>query len=62
MISAMRSRWPTKRIFIGKTDMDAAYLRIHANAKTSSTCIEIVNKLAFLCLTLPFGTTPATAE
>ena len=62
MISAMQSRRPTVRILIWKTDLDAAYLRIHANAKTSSTCIEIVNKLAFLCLTLPFGTTPATAE
>ena len=62
MISAMRSRWPTKRILMGKTDLDAAYRRIHANAKTASTCIAIVDKLAFLCLRLPFGTTPAPAE
>ena len=25
IISAMRSRWPTKQILIGKTDLDAAY-------------------------------------
>ena len=62
MIFAMRSRWPTKRILIGKTDLDAAYLRIHAHAKTASTCIVIVDDPAFLCLRLPFGTTPAPAE
>ena len=45
-----------------KTDLDAAYIQIHANAKTASTCIAIVEELAFLCLRLPFGTTPAPAE
>ena len=58
----MRSRWPTKRILIGKTDLDAAYRRIHAHANTASTCIAIVDEQAFLCLRLPFGTTPAPAE
>ena len=62
MISAMRSRWPTKRIRIGKTGLDAAYLRIHANATTALTCIAIVDELAFLYLRLPFGATPAPAE
>ena len=62
IISAMRSRWPTKQILIGKTDLDAAYRRIHTNVKTASTCIAIVDKLAFLFLRLPFGTTPAPAE
>ena len=45
-----------------KKVLDAAYRRIHANAKTASTCIAIVDELAFLCLRLPFGTTPAPAE
>ena len=62
MISAMRSRWPTKRILIGKTDLDAAYRIIHAHANTASTCIAIVEEIAFFCLRLPFGTTPAPAE
>ena len=62
MISSMRSRWRTKRIRIGKTVLDAAYRRIHTNAKTASRCIAKVNELAFLCLRLPFGTTPAPAE
>ena len=62
MISAMQSIWPTKRILIGKTDLDAAYRRIHTNATTASTCIAIVDELGFLCLRLPFDTTPAPAE
>ena len=51
-----------KRILIGKSDLDASYRRIHANAKTASTCIAIFDELDFLCLRLPFGTTPAPAE
>ena len=62
MISAMQSRWPTKRILIGKTDLNAAYRRIHAHANTASTYIAIVDELAFLCLRLPFRTAPAPAE
>ena len=62
MISAMRIIWPTKRILIGNTDLDAAYHRIHANATTASTCISIVDELDFLCLRLPFGTTPTPVE
>ena len=62
MISSMRRKWPTKRILIGKTDLDAAYCRIHAIAKTASTCIAIVDELSFLCLRLPFGITLAPEE
>ena len=62
MISEMQSRWPTKRILIGKTDLNAAYRWIHANATTASTCIAIVDEIAFLCLRLPFGTTPAPTK
>ena len=62
MISEMRSKWPTKRILIGKIDLDAAYCRIHAITTTASTCIAIVNELSFLCLRLPFGTTLALEE
>ena len=61
-ISAIQSRWPTKRILIGKTDLDAAYRRIHANTTTVSTCIAIVNEVSFLCFRLPFGSTSAPAE
>ena len=61
MISAMQSRCPTKRILIGKTYLDAAYRKIHAHTNTASTCIAIVDELAFLCLSLTFGTIPAPA-
>ena len=62
MISAMQSRWTKRRILIGKPDLDAAYLWIHANKKAASTCIAAVNELDFLCLRLPFGTTPEPAK
>ena len=58
----MRSKWTTKRILIGKTYLDAAYRRIHANVTTALTCIAMLEELDFLCLRLPFGTTPAQAE
>ena len=51
-----------KRILIGKTDLDASYCRIHANATTTPTRIAIVDEIYFLCLRLPFGTTPAPSE
>ena len=62
MISAMQSKWPTKRIHIEKTDLDAACCQINSNATTTLTCIEIVDEIAFLCLRLSYGTTPAPAE
>ena len=58
----MQSRWPTKRIILRKTDLDATYRQIHANAKIASICISIVDELAFICLRLPFDTTPAPDE
>ena len=58
----MRIKGPSKRIPIGETDLGAAYRRVHINAQVALTCIAIVVKLAFLCLHLPFGTTPAPAE
>ena len=51
-----------KKMLIGKTPLDTAYHRIHANTTTASTCITIVDELLFLCLVLPFGTTPAPSE
>ena len=62
IIVAMRIKWPSKRIMIGKTDFYAAYRRFHTNAHIAVTCIAIVVKLSFLCLCLLFGTTTAQAE
>ena len=58
----MHIKWPAKHILIGKTDPYAAYKRVHANTQMVATCIEIVGKLAFLCLHMSFGTTPAPEE
>ena len=62
MIAAMRIKCPSKCILIVKADLDAAHRRVHTNAKIASTFIPIVEKPAFLCLSLPFGTTPTTEE
>ena len=62
MISSMRNKCPTKRIFTGKTDLDVSYYQIHANDMTKLNFIEIVDKPYFLYLRLPFGTTPAPSE
>ena len=50
---------PGRRIWINKTDMDAAYRRIHANTKSATTCISILNDIAYLLVRLPFGSSPA---
>ena len=50
---------PEQRIWINKTDMDAAYRRIHANTKSATTCISILNDIAYLLVRLPFGSSPA---
>ena len=62
IISEIRLKWSSKCILIRKIDLDAVYRQIHANLKITSSCIEIVGILAFLCLGLPFGTTPALEE
>ena len=58
----MQNKCTAKRIFIGETDLNVAYHRIHENTTTVSTIIVILDTLAFLCLSLNFETTPAPAE
>ena len=58
-IHHIRYRHPGKRIWINKTDMDAAYRRLHANTKSATTCISILNEIAYLLVRLPFGSSPA---
>ena len=62
MIAAMRIKWSSKRILIGKTYLDASHRRVHANEQIASTFITIVGKLAFLYLHIPFGITPVPEE
>ena len=58
-IHAMRVRHPKKKIFINKTDMDAAYRRIHANMLSAVLCITILKEIAYILGRLPFGSSPA---
>ena len=58
-IHHIRSRHPGKRILINKTDMDVAYRRLHANTKSATTCISVLNDIAYLLVRLPFGSSPA---
>ena len=62
MISEMRSKWPTKQILIGYTDLDSAYRQIHATVTTAMPCIVIVDQLDFLCLRILFRTTLTPEE
>ena len=62
MIAAMHIKWTSKRILIGKTDLDTAYRSVHANAQIAATCIAIVSKIDFICLHLPLGTTLVLEE
>ena len=58
-IHSIRSRHPKKKIWMNKTDMDAAYRRIHANMQSATTCITVLQDLAYLLGRLPFGSAPA---
>jgi hypothetical protein len=58
-IHAMRRRHPHTSIFINKTDMDAAYRRIHTNIQAAVTCITVVHDIAYLLVRVPFGASPA---
>ena len=58
-IHNMRRRHPSNIIFMNKTDMDAAYRRIHTNMQAAVTCITIIDTLAYLLVRLPFGSGPA---
>ena len=62
MIVAMRLKWPQTPILIGKADLDAAYRRLHVRGAIAATCISILGTMAFICLRLPFGTSPAPGE
>ena len=60
-ICDMRHRHPGIPIIITKTDMDAAYRRIHSAIQATVTCITILANIAYLLTTLPFGSSPAPA-
>ena len=61
-IHAIRQRHPDKMIWMNKTDMDAAYRRIHANMQAAQTCITVIDDIAYLLGRLPFGSSPAPTK
>ena len=60
-ISDIRRRHPNTPILITKTDMDAAYRRLHATIQAAVTCITVLANIAYLLTRLPFGSAPAPA-
>jgi hypothetical protein len=58
-IHNIRNRHPYKAIVMSKTDMDAAYRRIHASMTSAVTCMTVVEDIAYLLVRLPFGSSPA---
>jgi hypothetical protein len=61
-IHDIRRRHPSKEIWINKTDMDAAYRRLHTNMSAAVTCITIIEDIAYLLLRVPFGASPAPTK
>ena len=58
-IADMRRRHHNTPIILTKTDMDAAYRRIHTNMASAITCITVLEDIAYLLTRLPFGSSPA---
>lgn len=61
-IHDIRRRHPSTKIWMNKTDLDAAYRRIHANASAAVTCITAIEEIAYLTIRLPFGASPAPTK
>lgn len=51
----MRFRFKKTKILCFKTDMDAAYRRLHAALVSALSFITVIEKIAYLLLRLPFG-------
>jgi hypothetical protein len=60
-IHQIRRNHPTSIIWMNKTDMDAAYRRLHTNMTAAVTCITVVDEIAYLLTRVPFGAAPAPA-
>ena len=54
-IQALRLRYPTTRIFLGKTDLKKAYCWMHVHAHIAAACIAIIDPYAHVMCRLPFG-------
>ena len=61
-VHLLRLAHPDTPIVVSKTDLDAAYRRIHPVWHLAVQCISIIGSLAYLLLRLPFGAAAAPAE
>ena len=61
-VHALRLLHPSIHILFNKTDLDAAYRRLHVALAYALLCITIISRIAYLLVRLPFGTTPAADE
>ena len=60
-VHLLRLRHPKKTIWLVKTDLDAAYRRLHVTPKIALLQVSIVGKIAYIGCRLPFGSSPAPA-
>lgn len=58
-IHSLRLHHPSDIIGMSKTDMDAAYRRLHANFKSAASHITVLDNIAYFLGRLPFGSSPA---
>ena len=54
-IHILRRNHPTKKIYANKTDLDAAFRRIHILLKYALLCITIVGNVGYILSRCPFG-------
>ena len=61
-IHALKIKHPSQRILLNKTDLDAAYRRLHVMIKFALMCITIIDRITYLLSRLPFSSTPTADE
>lgn len=57
-IHVARLKHPNVKIYQVKTDLDAAYRRIHVMPSIAKLQISVINKIAYIGSRLPFGSSP----
>jgi hypothetical protein len=57
-ICSLRYRYPNKKIFICKVDLDAAYRRCHSSSSTAQESLTVYDGLLFMALCMTFGGSP----
>ena len=61
-IHRQRLEFPSKKIFVIKMDLDAAYRRLHVRTDQAVQSISIVDNIGFIETRLPFGGTMGPSE